>query len=1011
MSFFDKLLDAAAVATTVAVGVMAAMSLATPAGLVIAAIVLTLASGVNNYIDAKEAAKELQRKTEGILANKLTAGGRIPIIYGSRRVGAQIVYMDTAANENKDLFVVYALGVGEIESINPYTIKIDGTLITNAIRFHDGWYVGQDKITSGSGSLNTADNTGAITSTVRGGTDPTAKYRMVFNLHHGAATQTADPMLVASLGSKWGSNHKLNGIAYIAAKYRYDTGGMFRQVPSLTVEVQGKKVFDPRDAGQTFGNVSTYKWSNNPALTFLDYITNDEYGKGLPIAKINTSTFSTAANTADATNNNPDFNGNEAAVAWSGTSGESSAFIDNFSDWRKFKVGEKITLKDNGGNTIVNNRIITELLKYKHPFATTNEYVVTWDSQHPLTQNYDIDGTVVNAISNSPRFHCNGVLDPDQNIIENATELLACMRGIFNYIDGKYELQIEDVGSSTFSINDSHILGDSGISVSYGNKDAKANKVIVEYVNGQNNFEPDTATVLHSASPNHTSDDGDEELEITAQFPHITSPYIAYNMGKAILTRSRNQTAVTFTGTPEIYKLNVGDIVDVTYAGLGFSGKVFRVQTLELQPNGFVNVSLLEYFDVYSWTVPPQQGVNDVINTPDKFAVKAPTNLAFTDTNSSGTGRPFISWDIPTDFAYYQYRINIVDSSSNQVINRIVDKHFTDLNFLPIGTNYVASVSALNSVGTESTPATLTFSIGDKPIKTNDLQDGTVTTVTIADSTGSSDGVTTSKLADDAVSTIKIAADAVTAAKIQANTITATEISSNTITASEIAAGTLTSASGVFGAISAGDITTGSLDVSRITDDSLVIYDKGTAGTVGSTSAAGGSEVTLDGTSHTNSVYVGQASTYFSNFYGSAPYQKYGSTVLSSTSNLSFNPVNNGSFLVEIIITHDGQLGGSNIQSWLDVYTITENTGSYDTATDTSSSTLVAQGFQHRRVATAPLLTSVFRFILTATAGKYYYVRTYSGANDVFFLGATAATLANGRCITTPSISITGLFL
>ena len=127
------------------------------------------------------------------------------------------------------------------------------------------------------------------------------------------------------------------------------------------------------------------------------------------------------------------------------------------------------------------------------------------------------------------------------------------MRGIFNYIDGKYELQIEDVGSSTFSINDSHILGDSGISVSYGNKDAKANKVIVEYVNGQNNFEPDTATVLHSASPNHTSDDGDEELEITAQFPHITSPYIAYNMGKAILTRSRNQTAVTFTGTPEIY--------------------------------------------------------------------------------------------------------------------------------------------------------------------------------------------------------------------------------------------------------------------------------------------------------------------------------------------------------------------------------------------------------------------------------------------------------------------------
>ena len=883
MSFFDKLLDAAALATAIAVGVIAAPA----TGLVIAAGVLMAASGVNNYLNAKELAKNLQSKTEGILANKMTAGGKIPVIYGARRVGAQIVYMDTAANQNKDLFVVYALGVGEIESIDKDSIMIDGTLITDTNRFKDGYYIGSDKINSGAGSLNTANNTGDITIVTGNGSDPTDVYRMVFNFHHGAATQTADPMLIASTSGKWTSNHKLNGIAYIAAKYRYDTGGMFRQVPTLTVEVQGKKVFDPRDTSQTFGTVSTYKWSNNPALTFLDYITNDEYGKGLPIAKINTSTFSSAANTADATNNNPDFNGNEAAVAWSGTSGLSSAFIDNFSDWRKFKVGEKITLKDNGGNIIVNNRIITEVYKYRFPFATANKYVVVWDSQHPLTQNYDIDGSVNNALSTSPRFHCNGVIDPDQNIIENARELLANMRGIFNYIDGKYELEIEDVGSSTFSINDSHIIGDSGISVSYGNKDAKANKVIVEYVNGQNNFEPDTVTVLHDASPNHTSDDGGEELEITAQFPHITSPYIAHNMGKAILTRSRNQTSVTFTGTPEIYKLNIGDIVDVTYAGLGFSGKVFRVQTLELQPNGFVNVTLLEYFDVYSWTVPPQQGVNDVVNTPDKFAVKAPSNLAFTDTNSSGTGRPFISWDVPTDFAYYQYRINIVDSSNNQVTNRIVDKHFTDLNFLPIGTNYVASVSALNSMGTESAPATLTFTIGDKPIKTNDLQDGTVTTVTIADSTGSSDGVTTSKLADDAVSTIKIAADAVTAAKIAANTITASEIASATITASQIAANTLTSASGVFGAISANDITAGTLSASRIAANSLSIAGIAVSGTAGNIGVGTGSKTNGTTTDNVISFYFGQ-STSLLTFLNSSPFRTNGTYTLFQLANKTF---------------------------------------------------------------------------------------------------------------------------
>ena len=51
-----------------------------------------------------------------------------------------------------------------------------------------------------------------------------------------------------------------------------------------------------------------------------------------------------------------------------------------------------------------------------------------------------------------------------------------------------------------------------------------------------------------------------------------------------------------FLGTPEMYKLNVGDIVDFTYAGLGFSSKVCRVEALELQSDGLVSVSLIEYF-------------------------------------------------------------------------------------------------------------------------------------------------------------------------------------------------------------------------------------------------------------------------------------------------------------------------------------------------------------------------------------------------------------------------------
>ena len=340
-------------------GIAATPVFGTTVGTIISVTVTaaTFVMGVKAY----RAMKDMQSQGQDILANKTSAGGKIPIIYGARRVGTQIIYMDTASNNSKELFVIYALSVGEVENIDGQSIELDGNLISDSNRFKDGGYIGSDKINSGAGSLNTANNTNAITTVTAGtfGTDPALSYRMVFNLHHGATTQTADPMFTASIGSQWTSAHKLNGVAYIAAKYSYDTEGMWSGVPQLTVIVEGKKVFDPRDGTQTFGTISTYKWSDNPALCFLDYITNDEYGKGLPIAKVNTSTFSTAANIADQTVNQPDLNGSEAAIAWSGFNDNNFAIIANFSDWRKFKVGELITLKDDSGNTVVNNRTIT----------------------------------------------------------------------------------------------------------------------------------------------------------------------------------------------------------------------------------------------------------------------------------------------------------------------------------------------------------------------------------------------------------------------------------------------------------------------------------------------------------------------------------------------------------------------------------------------------------------------------------------------------------------------------
>ena len=779
--------------------------------------VVTAVMGVKGFMQARQ----MLAKGQSILANKTSAGGKIPVVYGVRRVGAQIIYMDVNNNDSRHLFVVYALSVGECDEILYRTIELDGNPLTDPNRFKYGCYVGSDRNNqtgyNNHQPLNTVSQVGSTTSAGAGqfGTNQNARYRITLNLHHGTPSQTADPMLVASMPN-WTSSHKLNGVCYIAAHYKYDKEGMFSGIPQLTVQVKGKRVYDPRSGETAFTDSTGKVIGDNPALCFLDYITNNEYGKGLTTSQINMTTFGAAATVCEAQVDQPYFNGTAQSLTWSANSGDNFFTIagaDANEDWWQNKIGELLDLFDANGNGVIDGDEIVDVQRSQF-FDSTAEYIVFINNYFGSSYASQTGSSLLKV----KRFTCNGYLDTNKNVMDNAKELLANMRGIFLYIDGKYELSIEDTGSSTFSITDNHIISDAGISVDYGNKDKKANKVIVEFFNANKKYELDTATVLHDASPEYYSDDGDEILEIKAEFPYVTDPYIAYNMGKAILTRSRNQTTMQFLGTPEMYKLNVGDIVDLTYAGLGFSGKVCRVEALELQPNGLVAVSLIEYFDVYTWEVPPQEPVEELANLPSAYAVKAPTGLSFTDTDSSSTGRPFLSWNEPTDFPDYQYRVNVVDSSSNQVLNRIVDVENCDLNFVPTASNYVASVSSLNTLGSESSAATLTFTIGDAPTKTDDIQDGAVVTDKLPDSTGTGDGVTGVKIADLAITNAKI------------NDLNATKITAGTIDTARL---------NVSEIISTGSIIVSGDNVSDLTNNAGYVDSSGAASAAPVQSVAG----------------------------------------------------------------------------------------------------------------------------------------------------------------------------
>ena len=785
--------------------------------------IVTVVTGVKNY----RTVQKLKDQGQDILATKTAQGGKIPIIYGRRRVGSTLLYMDTDAGNSKELFIVYGLCLGEVDSIELDTIEINGVPISDTTVFKDGYYTGSDKVSSGAGSLNTVSQIGTSSGSFRGdgrsGTDPTKIYRMVFNAHHGADDQTADPMLVASQPSKFFASHRLRGIAYIAASFQYDEKGMFTSVPEITVVVKGRKLYDPRLDGSITGGTgshriadpTTYEWSNNAALSLLDYMHQD-YGKGLAASLIDLQSFQTAANTADTVVDVPDYSGSYASATFSADVEDNFITVDE-ATWKKVKGGELLSVKDSGGSVILNQDNVIDSQRFTPHTENTNFRIyiddtppekvsksVTFSATNGdatltvsctshgasandrvlfagatslggnitttvLNKGYTI-ATVVDAntftieatnlnletvlanssdtgngggsavgkfmynnetgsvLTETRRLQCDGVLDTNETVLDNARDLLSNMRGFLNYVDGKYSVLVEDAASSSFSITDDHIINQ-GINIRYEDKADKLNKVVVQFFNAQKKYEADTKTVFHNNSTStYKNDDGGEELETTAEFQYITNPYNAFNMGKAILERSRRQKTISFVGTPRLLNLTAGDVVTITYSPYNLSSAAYRIETINLLDNGLVSIQALEYFDIYTWSdTPPAENVGEEALIPTGTETAKVTSLAFTDTNASSTGRPFLSWSNPTTYPSKEFRVAIVDASGNEIHNRIVSDTKIDLNFIKTGSNYVASVTTINTIGAESAATTLTFTVSDEPIKTADVQDNAIT--------------------------------------------------------------------------------------------------------------------------------------------------------------------------------------------------------------------------------------------------------------------------------------------
>jgi hypothetical protein len=325
-------------------------------------------------------------------------------------------------------------------------------------------------------------------------------------------------------------------------------------------------------------------------------------------------------------------------------------------------------------------------------------------------------------------FDCNAVINTGQKLIDNTRTLLKGMRGFLPYTQGKYKLIIETTGSSVLTLNEDNIIG--GIKVSSERKNEKYNRVQVNFVNPEKDYQSDTV-VYDTDHATLKAADGGFLQEGIIDLPTITNPYQALEFGEIVLQRSRNNLGLELTANYTAMNLAIGDIVAVTSTITGMSAKPFRVVGMAINPSFEVALSLIEHQDAW-YTFAEKDEVATIPDTsfPNPFTVQPPSSVTLADELISyNDGTVIVAMNItigasPDQFVReYQVEYKRTADANFIVHSRgTVDLFHRVLNVIS-GDNYTVRVKAINSLGVESTNVTATRDIVGEIDPPSDVQD------------------------------------------------------------------------------------------------------------------------------------------------------------------------------------------------------------------------------------------------------------------------------------------------
>ena len=237
---------------------------------------------------------------DGILVNKRSTMDALPVVYGTRKLGGNIVWLATT-DDNQYLYIIVALCEGEVAKFTE--LYLDDQLYAT--------YSGSDATYGNGLNIRSSSNLTSPTPT----TQPINTSGLSINQDHPmySAVETIDEVDttiypteffwtngieagydynnnfdgengVGVLG--WTSAHLGKNINHAIFRFKYNSDS-FNRIPKIGFVTKGKLI-------NTNLNGTSYAYSNNPALCLHDYLINSTYGKGLNANEIDTASFITA---------------------------------------------------------------------------------------------------------------------------------------------------------------------------------------------------------------------------------------------------------------------------------------------------------------------------------------------------------------------------------------------------------------------------------------------------------------------------------------------------------------------------------------------------------------------------------------------------------------------------------------------------------------------------------------------------------------------------------------------